>query len=426
MRTEAPPCSPEAAEETFQREVRASLTRNYLAHLVHGLLGQTGFRLIQAPTFVPAYVHLLSGSDVAVGAARAIQSFGMFLSPILGATAIEHRRRVLRPGLWVGGLMRVQLLGLALAGFFLQGAPALVAVCAFLGLFGFFTGIQGVIFAFLVAKVIPVERRGRLLGLRNALAGVTAGAVGWLGGVLVEREALGDGYAATFLVAFLLTSAGLTTLLFMREPATPAVRAPSRVGERLRDLPRLLRSDPGFTRYFLARSLATMGRMALPFVWIYAEARLSLPARALGELTLAFLVSQSVGNLAWGWLADRRGFRVVFLASLALSALAMAWLMASDDLAGVRLVMFGLGAGQGGFLMSSQNLVLEFGSREDLPLRIAVANSASELVGAAAPLLGGILAATASYESVLWTAIGFQLASVLWVVLRVAEPRRRR
>lgn len=424
MRAE-PAASAAAAEETFQREVRDHLLRNYLAHLVHGLLGQTGFRLIQAPTFVPAYVHLLSGSDVAVGAARAFQSLGQFLSPLLGATAIEHRRHVLPAGLWVGAAMRVQLLGLALAGFFLSGAPALIAVFAFLGLFGFFMGMQGVIFSFLISKVIPVERRGRLLGLRNALAGITAGAVGWYGGVLVERGALGNGYAATFLVAFALTSAGLGTLLFLREPPSPAVRRPANVGERLRDLPRLLRRDPAFTRYFLARSLATMGRMALPFAVVYAGTRLALPGRALGGLTVAFLVSQSVGNLGWGWLADRRGFRVVFLASLSLSALAMGLLLAADTLAALSVVMAGLGAGQGGFMMSSQNMVLEFGSRENLPLRIAVANSASELVGAVAPLAGGLLAAGFSYPVVFWTAIAFQLAAVGWVAVAVAEPRAR-
>ena len=421
----AEPAGAAAAEEAFQREVRRHLLRNYLAHLVHGLLGQTGFRLIQAPTFVPAYVHLLSGSDVAVGAARAFQALGQFLSPLLGATAIEHRHRVLPAGLWVGALMRVQLLGLALAGFFLSGAPALVAVFAFLGLFGFFMGMQGVIFSFLIAKVIPVERRGRLLGLRNALAGLSAGGVGWLGGILVERGALGNGYAATFLVAFALTSGGLATLLFMREPETPAVRQPAGVGERLRDLPGLLRRDPAFTRYFLARSLATMGRMALPFAVIYADTKLSLSGRALGGLTLAFLVSQSVGNLGWGWMADRRGFRLVFLASLSLSALAMGLLLAAASLAALAAVMVGLGAGQGGFMMSSQNLVLEFGSRENLPLRIAVANSASELVGVVAPLAGGLLAAGVSYPAVFWTAIAFQLAAVLWVARAVAEPRTR-
>ena len=113
------PPEPDSAEETFRAEVRRQLPRNFVAHLAHGLLGQTGFRLLNAPTFVPAYIHLLSGSDLAVGLARALQSFGMALSPILGATTIEHRRRVLPVGFVVGGLMRVQVLGIALAAFLL-------------------------------------------------------------------------------------------------------------------------------------------------------------------------------------------------------------------------------------------------------------------------------------------------------------------
>ncbi|MEN8160051.1 MAG: MFS transporter, partial [Myxococcota bacterium] len=204
-----------AAEAAFRAEVRQRLPRNFAAHLAHGLLGQTGFRLINAPTFVPAYIHLLSGSDVAVGVARALQSLGMALSPILGATLIEHRRRVLPVGFVVGALMRVQVLGIALAAFLLPPPAALVAVWIGLGLFGVFLGMQGVVFSFLLSKVIPVEARGRLLGLRNALAGLTAAGVAMLGGYWVEREAFGNGFGTTFGAAFLLTSAGLACLLFV-------------------------------------------------------------------------------------------------------------------------------------------------------------------------------------------------------------------
>jgi predicted MFS family arabinose efflux permease len=88
-------------------------------------------------------------------------------------------------------------------------------------------------------------------------------------------------------------------------------------------------------------------------------------------------------------------------------------------------VFAGLGAGMGGFQLSAQNLVLEFGSRRNLPLRIAVANSASELVGAVGPLLGGLLAVTVSYVAVFWTAIAFQSAALLLVLLYVRDPRHR-
>lgn len=414
------------AEDRFQREVRTHLRRNFGAHLVHGLLGQTGFRLINAPTFIPAYVYLLSGSDLAVGIARGLQSFGMFLSPILGATIIEHRRRVLPVGFVIGGLMRVQVLGIALAGFFLSDEWALWATWSFLALFGFFLGMQGVIFNFLVSKVVPLEMRGRLLGVRNALSGFVAAGVGVIGGRMVDAEFLGNGYAATFGIAFVLTTLGLGCLAFVREPETPEVREAESVVERFRQLPDLLRSDRDFTIYFVARALGAMGRMAMPFYVLYAMTKMKIGGEELGALSLAFVLANSVGNLLWGAIADRRGFRGVFLAALLVWMAATLLVMGADTFAQLFVAYAGVGMGLGGFMMSAQNLVLEFGSRRNLPMRIAVANSATELVGAVGPVVGGILSVTVSHTAVFWTALTFQLASFVMVVLLVREPRRRR
>jgi MFS family permease len=413
-------------EARFDREVRANLRRNYLSHLAHGLLGQTGMRLINAPTFIPAYVFLLSGSELAVGAARALQYLGMCLSPIVGATLIEHRRRVLPVGFAIGALMRVQILGLALAGIFLPAPGPLASVFFFLGFFGVFLGIQGVVFNFLVAKVVPVAQRGVLMGLRNALSGITATIVAvYAGSVLIEEDALDNGYAATFLLAFVLTSFGLAMLAFVREPETPRIREASAVGNRLRALPSLMRDDPDFTRYFLARALAVLGRMAVPFYYLNAQSRFELSGGDLGDLTAAFVLSQSVGNLAWGFAADRAGFRVVFLASLTVWMLSGLALFQAGSVPQLWLVFGALGAGLGGFQLSAQSLVLEFGARHDLPLRIAVANSASEWVAAVGALLGGALGAFVSHESVFAVAISAQAIALGIVAFGVREPRGR-
>lgn len=417
----------EAREAAFQQEVRENLRRNYLAHLSHGLLGQTGMRLINAPIFIPAYIAALSGSDWIVGLARGLQYLGMFLSPIVGATLIEHRRRVLPVGLVIGVLMRIQILGLALGGLLLPHPWPLISACVFLGLFGVFLGVQGVVFNFLVSKVIPVEIRGLLMGLRNALAGLTAVGVSlYAGHYLIEGDVFGNGYGATFLLAFGLTSVGLIMLLFVREPKTPNVLERSRVGQRLRELPALLRGDRAFTTYFIARALATIGRMAVPFYVIYAINEFELTGSDLGELTAAFVLSQSVGNLMWGLLADRTGFRFVFLLALAVWIASALGLMAIDDGEMLVAVYLGLGMGMGGFQMSSQNLVLEFGRRRNLPMRIAVANSASELVAAIGAVLGGVLAAALGYASVFWIAIGFQVVAMGIVLVFMEEPRKRR
>jgi MFS family permease len=423
----APGGSLASAELAYDEQVRSDLRRNYIAHLCHGLLGQTGFRLLNAPTFLPAYLFMLTGGELAIGIARSVQAFGMFLSPIFGATAIEHRKRVLPVGFAVGGSMRVMVLGIALAGFFLSDEWAVRAIWVLLAGFGFFMGMQGVIFSFLMSKVIPVDRRGFLLGLRNCLGGLTASAVAYLGGrYLIEPNVFGNGFSTTFLLAFVLTSLGLAMLLAVREPEPPQVRKASGVGDRLRELPALLRSDRGFTLYFLARALATMGRMAVPFYFVYADLAIGgSTSKNLAILTPCFLLANSTINLPWGWMADRTGFRLVFLASIGTWVASAILLMASSTLVGFALAFFGIGAGLGGFMMSAQNMVLEFGQREDLPLRIAVANSSSELVGAIGPLLGAAILLAFPHEVLFWTAMSFQLLAVLLVVFYVDEPRRR-
>jgi len=90
------------------------------------------------------------------------------------------------------------------------------------------------------------------------------------------------------------------------------------------------------------------------------------------------------------------------------------------------LVFAVLGAGLGGFQMSAQNLVLEFGSRRNLPMRIAVANSASELVAAVGALLGAALTVVVSFAVIFQIALAFQAAALVVVGLWVDEPRTRR
>src|SRR5208282_365160 len=109
-----------------------NLKRNYAGHYVHGMLGLTGFRLVNAPTFVPAYLHLLSGSDVAVGIGLALQQLGGAISAMVGAAHIEHRKHVIPVSMFLGTMMRVQILGMALVGYLLSGTPLLVAVIVFL------------------------------------------------------------------------------------------------------------------------------------------------------------------------------------------------------------------------------------------------------------------------------------------------------
>lgn len=435
--------SPEEAEAAYERFVWKNLPRNFAGHFMHGMLGMTGFRLFNAPTFLPAYLHLLSGSDFMVGLGQSLQQLGGVVSPVIGATQIEHRKRVLPVAMLMGTLMRVQILGVALAGFFLHGTAALVAILFFLFLLGLFSGPQSVAFQLLLAKVIPIARRGRLQALRNVTGGAIAAALAWFAGrYLIQRNVLGNGYSTTFLLAFVLTSLGLTALrLLMREPEPPTVREKARLVDRIRDFPALFAADRSFAFFMLAQTLATAGRVAAPFYILFAGHSMALDGANLGLVSLAFLGADTVTNMGWGFAGDRFGFRSTFIASLLLWIAATVLLVVAPMFPGagpgapggfalgvhglIFCAFFGLGAAQSGFQMSSQTMVLEFGVRDDIAMRLALTTTAQGAMSALGPLAGGIIASTLGYSVLFGTSISFLIVALLVLIVLVDEPRFR-
>lgn len=421
------PQQAEQREKRYQRQVKQYLSRNVTIQILNGMFGQTGVRLVQAPTFMPAYLFELSGSDFVVGLARSLEASGKILSPIIGASLIGHRGRILSTTLTLGVLMRLQILGMALAGFLLSSVEALYAVTAMLALMGFFQGMSQVTLNSLRAKVIPVNRRGVVAGARSLLAGLTSAFVSYFAGAyLVETAFLGNGYASVFLLAFLIGIAGMAIMAFTREPHAARVRERASATEVMRSIPGLLREDRPFARFFYARALAAFGRMAMPFYILFAASRMEISGSALGLLTLVWMITPSIVNMFWGILADYRGHRIVMVATLSLWILSHLQLLFVTDLPGMMIFFAIMGLSRGGFVQAGQNLILEFGRPENVPLRLAASSTAVSLIGAIGPLLGGVILAFSSYSVLFVVCILLQTLALAILVFTVPEPRNPR
>jgi MFS family permease len=386
----------------------------------------TGFRLIYAPTIIPAYLLAITGSPAAVGLGTALLQLGATISPILSGARIEHRSHILPYSIKVGSLMRVAILGLALAAWFLTGQVLIVVTLALFAFLGFFNGAQRVAFQMLMAKVIPIARRGRLQGYRNMAGGLIAAVLAWMAGHwFIEDEWLGNGYATTFLLAFVLTSFGLFALQAMiREPPAPASRPVISLRERIREFPQLL-ENRDFARFIAAQALATAVRIGGPFWTVYAGQRLGLSGALIGGLSLAFLGADTLSNVVWGPMGDRWGFRVVFILALAFAISGIVLLMfagSSPPLFYAAFVL--LGAGASGWMLAATTMVLEFGAHEDIPMRLAFVTTAEGGVAAVGPVLAGLLVAAAGFGALFALVIGALVCALVVMMFGVKEPRR--
>ena len=143
----------------------------------------------------------------------------------------------------------------------------------------------------------------------------------------------------------------------------------------------------------------------------------------LGLVTTVLMLSSSVANLVWGALGDRFGHRIVLIANLALWTAANAYIPFVTSVAELVFFFVLLGIPSGGFNQAAQNMVLEFGRVHDIPLRVAASGTAVNVVAAAGPFLGGVVAAVWSYPALFWLTVALQLVALVIVVLWTPEPR---
>jgi len=188
----------------------------------------------------------------------------------------------------------------------------------------------------------------------------------------------------------------------------------------------MLRDNPPFMWFMIARTFAIASRVAAPFYIVYASRALGLSGATIGTLSFAYLIADTIMNLGWGFMADKFGFRSCFVSALVFWIAATMLLMGAHSLPIFVIAFFGLGAANSGYQMSAQNIVFEFGHRDDMAMRLALSNTAESVMSALGPLVGGIIAAGLGYRAVFAVSIMFEIIALALLLSFVEEPRKRR
>jgi MFS family permease len=278
----------------------------------------------------------------------------------------------------------------------------------------------------MIAKVIPLRRRGLFTGLGHGLGALMGVAGAAVIAFVLDRWAFPQNFALLFGLAFGAMVISWVGLLLNREPANPSVKPTVPLASYLRRLPGVLRADRNFARYIGAMMVVRGGTMAGSFFLVYGVQRFQLGGAEVGLLTGVLIGCQAIFNPLWGVLGDRRGHKLVLVGgalALALAALAVLlapawpWLVAAFVL---------LSAFLAADSASMLNIILEFCADEDRPTYIGLSNTLMAPAMAFAPLLGGWLAAQLGFApmfalAALLAGLG---AALLFALVR--EPRHAR
>lgn len=403
------------------------MRRNERLGIINGVCFAVSEAVSHPSLVLALLIRKLGGSLTLVGSLPVIQTVGYLLPQLLAAGYLRgqsHRLPLYR----LTGILRIVMLALlTLVIGFTPLLPAGIApwlVIACFAAYMFLGGITALAFQEVIAKVIPVERRGRFFGRRQLLGGMLA----FLVGALVVRRLLGDQSPLAFPLNFAALSAASTVcfagciIAFSRisEPPSPAVGAAMSPLAVIRSAPALLRGTPEYRWFIGARLLTNAGRIAEPFYVIFATEQLGLSDGVAGLFIALWAVSGSLSNLVWGRLTDRRGNRPLILASAALmvvapSAMLILALLGAPPftaiVVGLILVFLCTGAAVDGSNIASVTYLMETAPEGNRSLYLGVSNTLLG-IGAFIPLVGGWLVGRIGFAGVFATGMCLALCGL--------------
>lgn len=409
------------------RFAQDNLRWNFSVNLLDITFITLGLSLVSRETVMPVLVSQLTDSKLFIGLIPAIWSLGYYLPQLLTANFTEGLLYKKPFVMWVGGLgERMPYLLMAFAvGIFAVDRPsvALAVVLGGLGIAAFSSGIATPAWFDMIAKVIPVQRRGIWSGLGHSLGAL----MGVAGSAFVAHALITypfpRSYALLFALAFVAVAISWVGLALNREPPSEITRTPPRFHHYLKRLPAILRRDQNYTRFLLSRSTVQLGAMSTGFFMVYGTERLGIDGAGVGLLTGVLIGSQALMNVVWGVVGDRIGHKAVLVGAAFSMILASLCALLAESTMGMALVFLLLGAYVAGDAVSALNIILEFCAPADRPTYIGLTNTLLAPVLILAPLIGGWLAGRAGYHTLFMVAVTIATLGSILLAAWVREPR---
>jgi MFS family permease len=415
------------ANVTLDPSAPAHLRWNFTVNVLDITFITLGFSLISRDTVIPVLVSTLTDSKIAIGLIPALWSLGYYLPQLLMANFTEGLRYKKPFVVVVSGIgERLPYLAMALAVWFWAIDRPLLTLFVILG--GLATastsaGIATPAWFDMIAKVIPVHRRGIWSGLGHSL-GAGMGVIGafFVGRILVAID-YPRNFAMLFFIAFIWILISWVALTLNREPPSLVTKEKMTTRQYLRRLPQVLRRNPNYTRFLISRSTIQLGAMASGFYMVYGTERFDIDGTVVGALTGVLIGSQAVMNLIWGNLGDRLGHKTVLTVAALLLSLASVLAWQAQSVLWLGIVFFLLGCYTAADMVSALNIILEFCAAEDRPTYIGLTNTLLAPMVTLAPILGGWLAEKAGYEGLFVVALTISTLGGVLLLRWVQEPR---
>lgn len=410
----------------IQAEIKKNFKFNFTTNLIDGTFFWLGSSFFATRTIAPLFLSYLTEDTFIFGVFATIVSTGWLLPQLFTASWVQRSPLKKYFPVNVGFFTeRLPILLLPLAAWVTLRSEALAATL-FVFLIGWHVigaGVVAVGWQDMLAKIFPVEWRGRFFGITNFAGNATgilgASAAAWM----LESFPFPYNFMYAFGTGGLFILLSWIFLALTREPKTSPKQPAEDQPSYWRSLVPILRTDINYRRYLLSQVVTSIGSMAIGFFTIYALRQWQVSDGMVSLFTTSLMVGTAISNLLFGWLGDKYGHKFIMEISTLAFVLALGIAILAPAPEYFFLVFALQGANNAGFILSGISIVFEFCEEDVRPTYIGLTNSVIGIFAGLSPLIGGFLAENTGFLWVFAISLIFSLAGLVMLHYTVREPR---
>lgn len=381
---------------------------NHIKNILHGFFLSIGTTIAEPSTILPLIINHFGGGSMLVGFFAALLRGGAVVVQLFAAfhaqsytLMMPHLRRIffIRFLSWF-------LIGVGIVVFG-EEHPTLTLICIGGGLFlfSFSAGFAAIYFREIMAKIFSHKFRGKTMAYRQFFSGAGGLLSGVLAGWILNSFEKPYSYGYLFIISSFIMGLGYLAFALVDEPLKEEVsKKESSFKKFLLNSWELLKSDKRLQIQTTTFLLSYGYLIALPFIILDAQQKISLDGMAVGSLITTQMVGAMFSNFLWGKLSSSD--KDIFIAKLSIllqiSSIFIA--LQATTLLEYSLIFFLIGASMDGSRIASSNLILKIAPADKRPIYIALQMNIVSL-GMFFSIIGGVILHYLNYTVLYFSAL---------------------
>ena len=405
-----------------------TVKRNFWCFVLDGAIYFGGATMIHPHTIIPVFLKKFTSNEYLINLASGIEVMGTLLPQLFMARyqeTLAYKKWLL---VFLSIILRIPWLLMAIVIPLVAGNSAWIPLLSFFigyAVFQIILGLNIPVWADLFAKLMPVNLRGTMTGVRRTAAGILGLGTAILAKVILDKIAFPMSFALLFGIAFVIKMISLIPLMLIKEHKSPETKTKVPVLTYLRGIPGILQKNRNYRNFLFSRIIFTLAMMLGGLITAYGIDTFALENRdsLFALVSLFTVIGEIIVSLIMGKLGDKYGYKnnLIIIAVLSMISMILLILYQNLTLFILALVIYNI-------IFKIQidaniNISFEFCKEKDRPTYVTIVNTIISPISFAAPFIGAFFVDILGYLTAFHIVFFLLAIYTLYVLFFVKEPR---